>query len=135
MILLVLFFIFFFQAEDGIRDGHVTGVQTCALPLLISSAFMLIPFHPYHHLFTDTIFRSIRLSFPLTDPSKIVLPILIFKPPNSEGSTILSILIPALPIRIENIADNTCCSESDSLRTEYTVASAIPFASFTIWLK
>src|SRR5690625_5311341 len=29
---------FFFQAEDGIRDGHVTGVQTCALPILISAA-------------------------------------------------------------------------------------------------
>src|SRR5690606_40031934 len=28
----VLFF-FFFQAEDGIRDFHVTGVQTCALPI------------------------------------------------------------------------------------------------------
>src|SRR5439155_13052314 len=28
--------IFFFQAEDGIRDGHVTGVQTCALPILYS---------------------------------------------------------------------------------------------------
>src|SRR5207253_8453544 len=27
--------VFFFQAEDGIRDGHVTGVQTCALPILI----------------------------------------------------------------------------------------------------
>src|SRR5690625_6050501 len=27
-------FTFFFQAEDGIRDGHVTGVQTCALPIL-----------------------------------------------------------------------------------------------------
>src|SRR5690625_6348859 len=27
-------FCFFFQAEDGIRDGHVTGVQTCALPIL-----------------------------------------------------------------------------------------------------
>src|SRR5690625_6687929 len=26
---------FFFQAEDGIRDGHVTGVQTCALPILV----------------------------------------------------------------------------------------------------
>src|SRR5690606_39961268 len=26
----------FFQAEDGIRDFHVTGVQTCALPILIS---------------------------------------------------------------------------------------------------
>src|SRR5712692_11291507 len=28
--------IFFFQAEDGIRDGTVTGVQTCALPILIA---------------------------------------------------------------------------------------------------
>src|SRR5207253_5429117 len=26
--------VFFFQAEDGIRDGHVTGVQTSALPIL-----------------------------------------------------------------------------------------------------
>src|SRR5690606_39970149 len=26
---------FCFQAEDGIRDFHVTGVQTCALPILI----------------------------------------------------------------------------------------------------
>src|SRR6266581_4380154 len=30
--------IFFFQAEDGIRDGRVTGVQTCALPILGSSS-------------------------------------------------------------------------------------------------
>src|SRR6266496_564382 len=29
-----LFFFFFFQAEDGIRDLYVTGVQTCALPIL-----------------------------------------------------------------------------------------------------
>src|SRR5207253_7396088 len=29
---------FFFQAEDGIRDGHVTGVQTCALPIFHDSA-------------------------------------------------------------------------------------------------
>src|SRR5712692_8350555 len=28
-----VFFFFFFQAEDGIRDGTVTGVQTCALPI------------------------------------------------------------------------------------------------------
>src|SRR5437879_11547307 len=27
-------FFFFFQAEDGIRDTSVTGVQTCALPIL-----------------------------------------------------------------------------------------------------
>src|SRR5207253_3826909 len=30
---------FFFQAEDGIRDGHVTGVQTCALPISVSAVF------------------------------------------------------------------------------------------------
>src|SRR2546426_3593729 len=29
-----LYFFFFFQAEDGIRDYKVTGVQTCALPIL-----------------------------------------------------------------------------------------------------
>src|SRR2546430_17652187 len=28
-------FFFFFQAEDGIRDLTVTGVQTCALPILV----------------------------------------------------------------------------------------------------
>src|SRR5216683_761419 len=30
----LMFFFFFFQAEDGIRDLIVTGVQTCALPIL-----------------------------------------------------------------------------------------------------
>src|SRR5258708_14497641 len=29
--------LFFFQAEDGIRDDLVTGVQTCALPILTAS--------------------------------------------------------------------------------------------------
>src|SRR5690348_17721064 len=28
-----MYCVFFFQAEDGIRDGRVTGVQTCALPI------------------------------------------------------------------------------------------------------
>src|SRR5437762_2865599 len=37
--LLGLFF-FFFQAEDGIRDTSVTGVQTCALPILPPSPNM-----------------------------------------------------------------------------------------------
>src|SRR5438034_11071208 len=30
---MLYFFFFFFQAEDGIRDHCVTGVQTCALPI------------------------------------------------------------------------------------------------------
>src|SRR5699024_11295803 len=29
-------YIFFFQAEDGIRDRNVTGVQTCALPISVT---------------------------------------------------------------------------------------------------
>src|SRR6266446_5072713 len=31
--MVVIWFFFFFQAEDGIRDYKVTGVQTCALPI------------------------------------------------------------------------------------------------------
>src|SRR5437667_759671 len=34
---LIRTFFFFFQAEDGIRDRDVTGVQTCALPILAGS--------------------------------------------------------------------------------------------------
>src|SRR3989442_1150440 len=34
MVLSICFF-FFFQAEDGIRDADVTGIQTCALPIWI----------------------------------------------------------------------------------------------------
>src|SRR5690606_41147016 len=32
----------FFQAEDGIRDFHVTGVQTCALPICLRGDFEFI---------------------------------------------------------------------------------------------
>src|SRR6266513_5076675 len=34
---------FFFQAEDGIRDRNVTGVQTCALPILAPSRKFTLP--------------------------------------------------------------------------------------------
>src|SRR2546425_11736796 len=34
---LFFFFFFFFQAEDGIRDKLVTGVQTCALPITFTA--------------------------------------------------------------------------------------------------
>ena len=33
VVVVVVFCCFFFQAEDGIRDIGVTGVQTCALPI------------------------------------------------------------------------------------------------------
>ena len=46
----VCFFIFFFQAEDGIRDTSVTGVQTCALPIWFqwfSVKELKVPMVPY----------------------------------------------------------------------------------------
>src|SRR5437762_8414150 len=50
-----VFFFFFFQAEDGIRDTSVTGVQTCALPILMASSF----FH---------VARDIDAGIPRDDP-------------------------------------------------------------------
>src|SRR5690625_6881590 len=44
---------FFFQAEDGIRDGHVTGVQTCALPIWL-------PWFSLSMIAFDAIFVSSR---------------------------------------------------------------------------
>src|SRR5438874_9208037 len=39
-------FIFFFQAEDGIRDLYVTGVQTCALPISVCHGLWARPITP-----------------------------------------------------------------------------------------
>src|SRR2546422_6991959 len=45
----VLFFFFFFQAEDGIRDVAVTGVQTCALPIYSAT----VQLHHFRKAFFD----------------------------------------------------------------------------------
>src|SRR5437868_7317721 len=37
---MLLWAFFFFQAEDGIRDRNVTGVQTCALPIFIAESML-----------------------------------------------------------------------------------------------
>src|SRR2546425_10424956 len=46
----MFFVFFFFQAEDGIRDKLVTGVQTCALPISIEPdadcCTLFVPAHP-----------------------------------------------------------------------------------------
>src|SRR5688572_31729271 len=41
-----VFFFFFFQAEDGIRDLTVTGVQTCALPILAKGLACAVHVNP-----------------------------------------------------------------------------------------
>src|SRR5215216_1465403 len=52
-------FFFFFQAEDGIRDDLVTGVQTCALPIskpLPADAVALLTVHQAKGLEWDAVF-------------------------------------------------------------------------------
>src|SRR5256886_5583063 len=48
-------FIFFFQAEDGIRDLTVTGVQTCALPIFSLPFIPQWPVRSLGHHFTAVI--------------------------------------------------------------------------------
>src|SRR5438034_6485630 len=44
-LLIIYLFFFFFQAEDGIRDHCVTGVQTCALPISRQCWFYIAVFN------------------------------------------------------------------------------------------
>src|SRR6266513_5661117 len=45
---------FFFQAEDGIRDRNVTGVQTCALPICFAVVLEAVP-APVAAVITETL--------------------------------------------------------------------------------
>src|SRR5688572_31973031 len=54
--LFFFFFFFFFQAEDGIRDLTVTGVQTCALPIFEGETG---PYCQYAAVRTNSIFRKL----------------------------------------------------------------------------
>src|SRR2546426_923161 len=53
-----MLFFFFFQAEDGIRDYKVTGVQTCALPICLHDVQAVVGQSP-----------SVVLQIPGADPS------------------------------------------------------------------
>src|SRR3989441_10630493 len=55
-----MIFFFFFQAEDGIRDKLVTGVQTCALPISLMS-----------HVLRQTLLLAMALEAKGFDPSAI----------------------------------------------------------------
>src|SRR5438309_8296524 len=65
VVYLVLIY-FFFQAEDGIRDGTVTGVQTCALPISARPSFRSISRRINTPPFDD--------SFPPSNVAVIVFP-------------------------------------------------------------
>src|SRR2546426_4264986 len=54
----MIVFFFFFQAEDGIRDYKVTGVQTCALPISAQAAKLksdTAALRAFRHAFADRI--------------------------------------------------------------------------------
>src|SRR5690606_41013634 len=75
-----LCFLFFFQAEDGIRDFHVTGVQTCALPIYnVVSVFkptILIGVSGQNGIFTEALVSSMMtyceqpIVLPLSNPDR-----------------------------------------------------------------
>src|SRR5690606_40924023 len=52
---------FFFQAEDGIRDFHVTGVQTCALPIFEAVEQPVVAARPSQPI-DDGLFDSLDLN-------------------------------------------------------------------------
>src|SRR5690606_40395970 len=56
---------FFFQAEDGIRDFHVTGVQTCALPISLSQDGKILKVRSYSDI--QILDPAFRLSAPEGD--------------------------------------------------------------------
>src|SRR3712207_9540572 len=83
---MVIYIFFFFQAEDGIRDIGVTGVQTCALPicthtllLTSSTTFAVNP-----HLRPDLPYRLAQFR-PITQVMRARL-VLFFDPPPSVPS-------------------------------------------------
>src|SRR5204863_6876311 len=63
------FFFFFFQAEEGIRDLYVTGVQTCALPIFVDVCCQIFASFPVATFEGDVEF----LKDLATDVDKIVL--------------------------------------------------------------
>src|SRR5699024_6888330 len=63
-----LFSFFFFQAEDGIRDRNVTGVQTCALPISAEAMSESVGFSDglYSEIYKDyqeILYRNSSLDF------------------------------------------------------------------------
>src|SRR3712207_6896458 len=83
-----LLFFFFFQAEDGIRDIGVTGVQTCALPILAARAG------------TDGVIRPVDLVSGATQRA------------TSAGSA-LAVLAPGLPAPVVEAAREMVCRSEE----------------------
>src|SRR2546429_7123301 len=66
-------FSFFFQAEDGIRDVAVTGVQTCALPICLQIEFRQQQWHGMQFNASYTYSHSLSLESPPANGDSILV--------------------------------------------------------------
>src|SRR5256885_1063260 len=64
--------LFFFQAEDGIRDYKVTGVQTCALPILVVNALKSSPWATFTLAMTIPIALLLGLYLRFVRPGRVL---------------------------------------------------------------
>src|SRR5699024_1369891 len=98
---------FFFQAEDGIRDRNVTGVQTCALPILkptFSISFVRIAFWAF------TIFGLSGTTEPSKYFFKVATPLLIHNNVGSSFGTSETLGSMVCPFSIKNCKNNAIVS-------------------------
>src|ERR1019366_1273700 len=120
------------QAEDGIRDWSVTGVQTCALPISTSQSW--IYFKPKQ--FSSQIFQTARAQM-VTDPalamtvlydilnpgSPVGAPLIVGAPPVSSAIPIRLVYVHTLPTLAETDT-NPIPGESDNALVSWAVAWA-----------
>src|SRR5437773_1538166 len=66
-------FFFFFQAEDGIRDRDVTGVQTCALPICTLAELDSTPFPPASKVAHELVVAGIAMRRLRTKTARVAL--------------------------------------------------------------
>src|SRR5712692_9182499 len=77
-------FFFFFQAEDCIRDGTVTGVQTCALPIMVKAEH----WEPYDARVSRTVLGARRGAIPRRDSLPALPPGPDLRPPGRQPGSL-----------------------------------------------
>src|SRR5207253_4896107 len=77
----------FFQAEDGIRDGHVTGVQTCALPISVEGDMPV----RWLRVSVGLLFVSVA-GVPILAQTAILAPASAVRSPTAKGISIVASL-------------------------------------------
>src|SRR5207245_5999784 len=95
-VILFLILFFFFQAEDGIRDATVTGVQTCALPISNTSGGN-VDIDWEHSVFVDPAGRAHRTIHRGVQLNQVTAPMLPTRVP--VGATLNEFIFPAGGVR------------------------------------